>query len=69
LRKWIYAIHSVFDGQKGISSIQLKRETGVTYKTGCKMLKQIGHAMQNKMNFENESIYDNNKSRVILWTK
>ncbi len=45
LHKWVYAIHLMCASKKGISSMQLKRVLGVSYKTAWFMSHRIRHAM------------------------
>ena len=45
LHKWVYAIHLMCASKKGISSMQLKRVLGVSYKTAWFMSHRIRTAM------------------------
>ena len=44
LHKWIFAIYLVFTSRKGISSIQLSKELGITQKSAWFMLQRIREA-------------------------
>jgi transposase-like protein len=46
LHKWVYAIHLMCASKKGISSLQLSRVLGVSYKTAWFMSHRIRHAME-----------------------
>ena len=44
IRKWLYAIYLVVTARKGVSSLQLSKEIGVTQKTAWFMLQRIREA-------------------------
>ena len=46
LHKWVYATHLLTSSKKGISSHQLSRMLGVTYKTAWFMAHRIREAMR-----------------------
>jgi transposase-like protein len=48
LHKWLYAMYLVVTARKGISSMQLAKEIGVTQKTAWFMLHRIRLAMQDE---------------------
>src|ERR1700678_2378681 len=41
LRLWFYAMYLMSSTRCGVSAKQIQRETGVTYKTACRMFKQM----------------------------
>jgi len=45
LHKWLYAIYLVMASRKGISSVQLSKELGITQKSAWFMLQRIRHAL------------------------
>jgi transposase-like protein len=47
LHKWLYAIYLIVTARKGISSLQLSKELGVTQKTAWFMLQRIREACGN----------------------
>jgi hypothetical protein len=53
---WFFAIHLLLNSKKGISSCQLRRETGVTQKCAYRILQQLRIAMDNP---ENKSLFEN----------
>ena len=54
LRKWAIAIYLYLSGLKGISSMRLHRELGVTQKTASFMLHRIRAAYERQEKFEDE---------------
>ena len=50
LRKWVYAIHLHLTSLKGISSMQLYRDIGISQKTAWHMLQRIRKAFDNNDN-------------------
>ena len=53
LDKWLFAIYLFVTSRKGISSLQLSKEIGVTLKTACFMLQRIREAYNN----ENDELF------------
>jgi transposase-like protein len=49
LHKWVYAMYLVVTARKGISSMQLAKEIGVTQKTAWFMLQRLHEACAGKM--------------------
>jgi transposase-like protein len=47
MHKWLYAIYLVVTSRKGVSSLQLSKELGVTQKTAWFMLQRIREACKN----------------------
>ena len=46
IRKWYFAIHLITSSKRGISSKELQRQIGVTYKTAWYVNKRIRNAME-----------------------
>jgi transposase-like protein len=44
LHKWLYAMHLLVTGRKGISSLQLSKEIGITQKSAWFMLHRLREA-------------------------
>ncbi|MGA2849301.1 MAG: IS1595 family transposase [Terracidiphilus sp.] len=49
LRTWFYVIRLMASTRVGVSAKHIQRETGVTYKTAWRMMKQIRQLMEEKM--------------------
>src|SRR5271155_5903966 len=45
MRHWAYAFWKACSSKKGVSALQIKRETGLTYKSALYMMHRIRHAM------------------------
>ncbi len=45
LRHWAYAFWKACSSKKGVSALQIKRETGLSYKSALFMMHRIRHAM------------------------
>ncbi|MEG2163375.1 MAG: IS1595 family transposase [Bacteroidales bacterium] len=60
LKKWFLAIYLFLSHKKGISSVQLSKDIGVTQKTAWFMLSRIRHNIKSKKKpkFENETQVD-----------
>jgi transposase len=52
LRTWFYVIRLMSSTRVGVSAKQIQRETGVTYKTAWRMMKQIRQLMAEKIKLE-----------------
>ena len=52
MRKWVYALHFMINGKKGVSACQLHRGIGGSYKTAWRMMHEIRAAMSNSVDRE-----------------
>jgi transposase-like protein len=50
LRKWLYAMYLVVTSRKGVSSLQLSKELGITQKSAWFLLQRIREACSNDNN-------------------
>lgn len=66
LHKWLYAIYLVVTARKGISSLQLSKEIGVTQKTAWFMLQRIREACGNDRNDDNDGQGGNSSGDKFL---
>ncbi len=54
LRTWFYVIRLMASTRVGVSAKQIQRETGVTYKTAWRMMKQVRQLMAEKITLEGQ---------------
>ncbi len=54
LRTWFYVIRLMASTRVGVSAKQIQRETGVTYKTAWRMMKQVRQLMAEKIRLEGQ---------------
>lgn len=75
LRKWFLAIYLFSSHKKGISSIQLAKDLGVTQKTAWFMLSRLRNSFSNRVEFEFDGItqvdetYVGGKNKNRNWNK
>ncbi len=68
LHKWLYAMYIVVTARKGISSMQLAKEIGVTQKTAWFMLQRLREACAGKMDNLFTIFLDTNLIRAMFST-
>ena len=65
LRTWFYVIRLMSSTRVGVSAKQIQRETGVTYKTAWRMMKQIRMLMAEKINLSGAVEIDEGGDHVV----
>jgi transposase-like protein len=55
MKVWAYAFWKACSSKKGVSALQIKRETGVTYKSALYLMHRIRHAMDEFATIEQAS--------------
>ena len=66
LHKWVYAMYLVVTARKGISSMQMAKEIGVTQKTAWFMLGRLREACQGRNGKDNRLAGINDIPKVVL---
>jgi transposase len=74
LRTWFFVIRLMASTRVGVSAKHIQRETGVTYKTAWRMMKQVRQLMDEQIKLKgpvemDESLFgapDSNKHRALL---